>query len=144
VASIAATRAELRGRELKPFRAAVAAGVPLVMASHAVFPSLDPDHIASQSKAILTGTLRGELGFRGVIVTDSLEAQAVVRRSSTPVAAVRSIAAGADLALTSGPASYLPVLRAIRAEARRSPAFRKRVHESAARVTGLQADLRAR
>jgi beta-N-acetylhexosaminidase len=141
VASIAASRAALRARELRPFRAAIAAGVPLVMASHAVFPGLDPARIASQSKRILTGTLRGELRFRGVIVTDSLEAQAVVRRSSTPVAAVRSVAAGADLALTTGPGSYLPVLRAIRAEARRSAAFRARVHESAARVAALQGRL---
>jgi beta-N-acetylhexosaminidase len=144
VASIAASRNALEARELVPFRAAISAGVPMVMASHAVFPALDRDHIASQSRAVLTDTLRGDLGFAGVVVTDSLEAQAVVRRSSTPVAAVRSVAAGADLALTTGPASYLPVLRAIRAEARRSAAFRARVAESAARVTALQRRLRAR
>ena len=128
--------------ELDPFQAAVAAGVPLVMASHAVFPALDPARPASQSHAILTGLLRGRLGFTGVVVTDSLEARAVVRHSSTPVAAVRSIAAGADLALTTGRGSYLPVLRALRAEQRRSPAFRARVRESAARVLALQERLR--
>jgi beta-N-acetylhexosaminidase len=138
VASIDASRAALRGRELKPFRAAVAAGVPLVMASHALYPAVDARHIASQSPTILRGLLRGELGFKGVIVTDALEAQAVVRRSSVAVAAVRSIRAGADLGLTGGPGSYLPVLRAIEREARRSPAFRARVRESAARVTALQ------
>ncbi|HEY3018607.1 MAG TPA: glycoside hydrolase family 3 N-terminal domain-containing protein, partial [Solirubrobacteraceae bacterium] len=128
--------------ELGPFRAAIAAGVPLVMASHAVYPALDPTHLASQSRAILTDVLRGRLGFAGVVVTDSLEARAVVRRSSTPAAAVRSIAAGADLALTTGRGSYLPVLRALRAEQRRSPAFRARVRESAARVLALQERLR--
>jgi beta-N-acetylhexosaminidase len=137
-ASISASKAALRARDLRPFRAAVAAGVPLVMASHALYPALDARRIASQSPTVLGGLLRGELGFRGVIVTDSLEARAVVRRSSTPRAAVRSVAAGADLALTSGPGSYLHVLRALVAEARRSPSFRARVRESAARVLELQ------
>ena len=126
---------------LAPFRAAVAAGVPLVMASHAVYPSLDPRAPASQSRPILTDLLRRRLHFGGVIVTDSLEAKAVVRRTPTPVAAVRSIGAGADLALTTGRGSYLPVLRALLLAARGSPAFRARVRESAARVLALQSRL---
>jgi beta-N-acetylhexosaminidase len=130
--------------ELAPFRAAIGAGVPLVMASHAVYPALDARRLASQSPAILRDLLRRRLGYRGVVVTDSLEARAVVRRSPTPVAAVRSVAAGADLALTTGRGSYLPVLRALVREARRSPAFRARVRESAARVLALQARLRGR
>jgi len=130
--------------QLAPFRAAIAAGVPLVMASHALYPQLDARRIASQSPAILTDLLRRRLGFRGVVVTDSLEAKAVVRRWPTPVAAVRSVAAGADLALTTGRGSYLPVLRALLRASRRSAAFRARVRESAARVLTLQERLRAR
>jgi beta-N-acetylhexosaminidase len=125
--------------ELEPFRAGIAAGAPLVMASHALYPQLDPAHIASQSPAILTGLLRRRLRFGGVIVTDSLEAKAVTSRSSVGTAAVRSIAAGADLALTTGRGSFLPVLRALRARARRDPAFAARVRESAARVLALRA-----
>src|SRR3954471_4675012 len=128
--------------DARPFLAAVRAGVPLVMASHALYPALDRRRIASQSRAILTTLLRERMGFRGVVVTDSLEAKAVVRRSSTPAAAVRSIGAGAALALTTGRGSYLPVLRAISAEARRSRGFRARVRESAARVLALQSRLR--
>jgi beta-N-acetylhexosaminidase len=128
--------------DARPFLAAVRAGVPVIMASHALYPALDRSRIATQSRKILTTLLRDRMGFRGVVVTDSLEAKAVVRRSSTPAAAVRSVRAGADLALTTGRGSYLPVLRALVAEARRSPAFRTRVRESAARVMALQGRLR--
>jgi len=142
--SLTRTPEQLLGEDLPPFRAAIKARVPLVMASHALYPSLDADAIASQSRYVLHRLLRERLGFSGVVVTDSLEAKAVVRRSSTPAAAVRSVRAGADLALTTGRGSYLPVLRALVAEARRSAGFRARVRESAARVLALQERVRAR
>lgn len=123
---------------LAPFRAAVAAGVPLVMASHALYPALDPAHIASQSRAILTDLLRGRLGFGGVIVTDSLEARAVIARSSVGTAALRSLDAGADLLLTTGRGSFLPVVRTVLAAAHRSALVRGRVRESADRVLALR------
>ena len=132
---------QLLGEDLPPFRAAIAARVPLVMASHAVYPSLDPDAIASQSRYVLHRLLRQRLGFRGVVVTDSLEAKAVTERAGPAVAAVRSVRAGADLVLTTGAGSHLRVLRALVAEAQRSPAFRQRVEESAARVLALKKDL---
>jgi beta-N-acetylhexosaminidase len=123
--------------ELRSFRAAIDAGVPIVMSSHALYPELDPKRIASQSKGILETVLRGRLGFKGVVITDSLEARAVVERSPTPVAAVRSMAAGNDLLLTTGKASYLQVLRALVRRAKRDPAFLARVREAEARVAGL-------
>ena len=132
---------QLLGEDLPPFREAIAARVPLVMASHAVYPSLDPDAIASQSRYVLDRLLRQRLGFRGVVVTDSLEAKAVTARAGPAEAAVRSVRAGADLVLTTGAGSHLRVLRALVAEAQRSPAFRKRVQESAARVLALKQDL---
>ena len=61
------------------------------MLSHALYPALDAERIASQSPAIVTGLLRGELGFEGVIVTDSIEAQAVLDRQGWPRAAERSM-----------------------------------------------------
>ena len=85
--------------------------------------------------------LRERLGFGGVVVTDSLEARAVTARAGPAEAAVRSVRAGADLILTTGAGSHLRVLRAIIAEAQRSPAFRRRVAESAARVLALKRDL---
>ena len=139
--SLTRTPAQLLGEDLPPFRAAIAARVPLVMASHALYPSLDPDAIASQSRYVLHRLLRQRLGFGGVVVTDSLEARAVTERAGPAEAGVRSVRAGADLVLTTGAGSHLQVLRAIIAEARRSPAFRRRVAESAARVLALKRDL---
>jgi len=135
------TPQQLLGEDLPPFRAAIGARVPLVMASHALYPSLDGDAIASQSRYVLQRLLRERLGFRGVVVTDSIEARAVTERGGPAEAAVRSVRAGADLVLTTGAGSHLRVLRAIIAEARRSPAFRDRVAESAARVLALKRDL---
>jgi beta-N-acetylhexosaminidase len=120
--------------DVAPFRAAIRAGVPLIMASHALYPALDPDHIASQSPAILGGLLRRRLGFRGAVITDSLEARAVLARSSVATAAVRSLRAGADLVLLTGPGSYPSVYRRLLALARRSPAFRVRLRDAYARA----------
>ena len=139
--SLTRTPAQLLGQDLPPFRAAIKARVPLVMASHALYPSLDENAIASQSRYVLHRLLRDRLGFGGVVVTDSLEARAVTDRAGPARAAVRSVRAGADLILTTGAGSHLRVLRAIIAEARRSPAFRRRVAESAARVLALKRDL---
>ena len=127
--------------DLAPFRAGIAAGAPLVMVGHALYPALDARHIASQSRRTIAGLLRRDLGFDGVVVTDSLEARAVTTRSSVGTAAVRSIGAGADLALTTGRGSFLPVLRALRAAAHRNHTFAHRVRESSARVLALRRTL---
>jgi beta-N-acetylhexosaminidase len=139
--SLTRTPEQLLGEDLPPFRAAIKARVPLVMASHALYPSLDANAIASQSRYVLHRLLRERLGFGGVVVTDSLEARAVTERTGPAEAGVRSVRAGADLILTTGAGSHLQVLRAIIAEAGRSPAFRRRVAESAARVLALKRDL---
>ena len=127
--------------DLAPFRAGIAAGAPLVMVGHALYPALDSAHIASQSRRTITGLLRHDLGFDGVVVTDSLEARAVTSRSPVATAAVRSVSAGADLALTTGRGSFLPVLRALRAAAHRDGGFARRVRASAARVLALRRTL---
>ena len=138
--TIDASRAEL-DTDLEPFAAAIDAGVPLVMASHALYPALDPEYIASQSPAILQDLLRDELGFDGVVITDSLEAEAVLARSSVEVAAERSLAAGADLLLMTGRGSWIHVFPHLLRRARKSPALRARIAESAARVRRLRASL---
>lgn len=135
--TIDASREELE-TDLEPFRAAVDADVPLVMAAHALYPSLDPEHIASQSPAILEDLLRDELGFGGTVITDSLEADAVLERSSVEVAAERSLAAGADLLLMTGRGSWIHVFPYLLQRARTSPALRARIAESAARVEALR------
>jgi len=134
-------RRTLEGRDLPPFRAGIEAGAPLVMAGHALYPALDRRRIASQSPVILEEVLRRRLGFRGVVITDSMEAAAVLSRSSLETAAVRSVSAGVDLVLMTGAGSYPRVRRALLREARRSPAFRRRVEESATRVAALKDSL---
>jgi len=132
----------LAERDLTPFRAAVDEGVPLVMISHALYPALDADRIASQSEPIVSDLLRGELGFDGVAVTDSLEAQAVLDRSGIATAAERSIEAGVDLILMTGSASWSEVFPRLLEAARSSETFRRRVRQSAARVFRLKRLLR--
>ena len=139
--TIAGERAELEGRDLPPFRAAIDAGTPLVMASHALYPAYDESEIASQSQAVLAGLLRRELGFRGVVVTDSMEAQAVLARSGVAEAAERSVEAGADLLLLTGSGSWTEVFPRLLARARVSRPFRERVARAAARVLELKREL---
>src|SRR5207244_11805432 len=67
-----ADRARLDAVELLPFRAAIAAGTPLLMTAHIRFPALDDRWPATLSRAILTDVLRGALGFTGVVVTACL------------------------------------------------------------------------
>jgi beta-N-acetylhexosaminidase len=125
--------------DLVPFRAAVEARAPLVMLSHALYPALDANRIASQSPRVVTGLLRERLGYDGVIVTDTIEAQAVLDRAGVARAAERSLRAGADLILTTGSASWNLIHPWLMREARSSPGFRKRVRQAAARVIGLKA-----
>jgi beta-N-acetylhexosaminidase len=127
--------------DLGPFRAAIAASVPLIMASHATYPNVDPGHLASQSRLLLRDLLRRRLGFRGAVITDSIEARAVLARSSVETAAQRSLLAGADLILMTGDGSFRPISRAFLARARGDRAFRARVREAAARVLALKARL---
>ena len=141
-ATIDRSAAELRAVDLPPFRAAVRAGVPLVMVGHARYPALDPDRIASQSPAVLGDLLRDELGFRGVAITDSMEATASLATGSITAVSERALRAGADLVLLTGRGSYTPVYAHLVAAAERSAALRARVREAAARVLALRSAVR--
>ena len=131
----------LAATDLEPFKAAIAAGVPLVMASHALYPNVDGGHLASQSPALLRDLLRGRLGYRGAVITDSMEAEAVTSRSSVETASQRALLAGADLILMTGDGSFRPVSVSLLARARRDRAFRVRVRAAAARVLTLKRSL---
>ncbi|MFH1262081.1 MAG: beta-N-acetylhexosaminidase [Pseudomonadota bacterium] len=86
-------------RELPPFRAAIRAGVPTMMSAHVIYPALDRKNSATLSSAIMKGLLRKKLGFRGVMVSDDLEMNAIALHSSVPEAGVRALKAGCDLLL---------------------------------------------
>jgi len=94
------TRQEWEDVDAPPFRAAVEAGVDVVMTAHIVVPSLDPSgDPATLSKPIMTGILREELGYDGVISTDSLEMEGVRTEYGDAEVAVRAVEAGADVLL---------------------------------------------
>ena len=91
---------EMQRVHLVPFFAAVEAGLECVMTSHPVYPRLDPSGVpATFSRLIVEDYLRGEVGFRGVIVSDDLEMGAVTEACPIGEAAVRTAAAGHDLLL---------------------------------------------
>jgi beta-N-acetylhexosaminidase len=146
--------------DLAPYAAALAAGADGVLTAHVVYPALDPDLPATLSRPVLTTLLREELGFAGVVFTDSMEMKAITARWGRGPAAVRALGAGADVIMACGPtAAQWQTLEAVRAAAedgtleagvlRRSaariaeaksrycaagpaPAFDKTVHEAAA------------
>src|SRR6266404_8637987 len=93
------TRRELTRTELVPFRRAIAAGIPMLMSAHVLYPALDRDRPATLSPAILTSLLRRHLGFRGVVCTDDLEMRAIADHYGPGEAAVAALAAGVDLLL---------------------------------------------
>lgn len=97
--SVPYPRERLEAVELRPFRAAVAAGVSSVMTTHIVFPALDTERPSTLSPAIVTGLLREEIGFDGVVVTDCMEMKAIADNFGTPEAAVMAIEAGVDIVL---------------------------------------------
>jgi len=88
-------RSQLDEWELKPFRAAIDAGVDLVMTSHCVYSEID-DLPATLSAKILTDLLRTELGFKGILITDDMEMGAISRYHPGPAASLKSFEAGAD------------------------------------------------
>ncbi len=92
-------RARLDSVELVPFRAAITAGIGSLMTAHILFPALDNALPATLSPAILTGLLREELGFQGLVITDDLEMKGVADHWGAAEAAVLAVEAGADMLL---------------------------------------------
>lgn len=92
------SREQLEECELLPFRRAIEAGIPAIMSSHVLFPALEPEKLpATMSRRILTGLLREELGFGGVIISDCMEMDAVAKFYGTVNGAAAALKAGADI-----------------------------------------------
>ncbi|MET9955802.1 glycoside hydrolase family 3 protein [Streptomyces sp. NPDC006339] len=133
--------ATLHARELAPFRAAIAAGSKAVMSAHILLSALDPDRPATLSPQILTGLLRRELGFEGLIVTDGMEMQAISSTYGIERGSVLAIAAGADaICVGGGLADEDTVLRlrdALVNAVRTGELPEERLADAAARVRAL-------
>ncbi|MFV0133709.1 glycoside hydrolase family 3 protein [Streptomyces sp. HMX87] len=104
----------LTERDLAPFRAAIAAGARAVMSAHILVPALDPDRPATLSRRILTGLLRGELGYDGLIVTDGMEMQAIAGTYGIERGSVLAVAAGADAICVGGGLADEEIVRRLR------------------------------
>ena len=90
----------VRNRELVSFRAAIEAGVDGIMSAHVVFPAIEPERVPSTvSRRVMTGLLREEMGFDGIIVSDGMEMNAVMSLFGIEEATRRALAAGVDMAL---------------------------------------------
>ncbi|MQS17739.1 beta-N-acetylhexosaminidase [Streptomyces kaniharaensis] len=135
--------ADLRARGEEPYRAAIAAGVRLVMASWAVYPALDPERPAGLSPTVVQGELRSRLGFRGVTVTDALEAGALAPYGDTGTRAVAAADAGMDLLLCSArdPQQAEDAAAAVAAALDSGRLDRAAFDAALARITALRASL---
>ncbi|MFI6601153.1 glycoside hydrolase family 3 protein [Nonomuraea sp. NPDC050536] len=132
----------LRARELVPFTAAVEAGTRSIMTAHVAVPAVTGDVPATLSAAALTGLLRGELGYDGVVITDALDMHAITASVGLAGGAVQSLAAGSDL-LCLGPLptheDVRQIIAAIVAAVSDGRLPLARLEEAAARLASLRA-----
>lgn len=126
---------ELEASDLVPFRRAVEAGLPAVMVGHIDVRAVDPHVPSSLSRAVVTGLLRDDLGFAGLVVTDSLAMAGVARGRDPGRTAVQALRAGSDVLLMppSPAAARAAIVRAVRS----GGLSRRRLEQAAARQIAL-------
>ena len=128
-----ASKERIESLELVPFRAAIEHGVDSIMTAHLAVPAFEPQQIpATVSHNVLTGLLREELAFKGLVVTDALEMQGIATLYSPGEAAVLAIAAGADVLLM--PSDPEACIRALVGAVKSGRISRQRIDASAAKV----------
>jgi beta-glucosidase-like glycosyl hydrolase len=123
---------------LSPFRQAIRAGAAFAMMSTAFYSRIDAAHPAAFSSTIVGGMLRGDMGFRGVVISDDLGVARQVADVPVGQRAVRFIAAGGDIVLTVVASDAAPMTHALIARARTSTAFHRLVDAAALRVLQLK------
>jgi beta-N-acetylhexosaminidase len=133
LATLDQSKERIESLEVVPFRAAIRHGVDSIMTAHMAVPAFEQKGIpATVSSNILTGLLKNELGFKGLIVTDALEMQGIASLYSQGEAAVRAVEAGADMLLM--PTDPEPCIRALEAAVRSGRIPASRINASAAKV----------
>jgi beta-N-acetylhexosaminidase len=136
--------AELNASDLMPFRAAADGGVRAVMTAHVLYPQVDSVP-ATVSARFLTGILRGECGFDGVVITDALGMAAIGDGEASADGATAALMAGADLlCLPAGHAAQQRARDTLAAAVRDGTIPARRVEDAAARVRELAAWTRCR
>jgi beta-N-acetylhexosaminidase len=143
IAQVTGDRARLDAVELPPFKRAIDAGVDAVMVAHVTVPALDPEpnRVATTSKAIVTGLLQEDMGFKGIVVTDALDMAGLTRLYADDIgrAAVESFNAGNDVLIIPADldASYRSMLRAVQ----RGEISRDRLDRSVRKILEMKASL---
>jgi beta-N-acetylhexosaminidase len=143
VAQVTGDRARLDAVELPPFKHAIEAGVDAVMVAHVTVPALDPEpnRVATTSRAIVTGLLKEDMGFKGIVVTDALDMAGLTRLYANDIgrAAVESFKAGNDMLIIPAnlDASYRSVLQAVQS----GEISRPRLDQSVRKILELKASL---
>jgi beta-N-acetylhexosaminidase len=141
VVTIGASKAAL-DPGLQPYRAAIAAGLPLVMLSNATYSAYDSASAAGWSHAIGVDLLRRDLGFDGVTITDSLDGTAHARGVTTASLAMKAVRAGTDLILLTGSeATTAAVFTALHDEAKSGVIPRATLTGSYERILALKSGL---
>ena len=134
-------KSQLEAVEFAPFRAGLAAGADAVMVAHVELPSVDPANVpATLSKPTIDGLLRGDLGFKGLVYTDSMSMGAIANMAKPGDAAARAIEAGADIVLHSPDDGAAAA--GIRAAVDRGEITMARLDQSVRRVLEAKARLR--
>jgi beta-N-acetylhexosaminidase len=141
VAQVTGDRARLDAVELPPFKRAIEAGVDAVMVAHVTVPALDsdPNRVATTSKPIVTGLLKEDMGFKGIVVTDALDMAGLTRLYANDIgrAAVESFLAGNDMLIIPPnlDAGYHSMLEAVRS----GEISRQRLDQSVRKILELKA-----
>ncbi|WP_432077077.1 glycoside hydrolase family 3 protein [Streptomyces wuyuanensis] len=134
------TREEWGELDAPPFRAAVAAGIRSIMTAHIVVPALDPsEDPATLSRPILTGILREELGYDGVVVTDALDMAGVRQKYGDDRVPVLALKAGCDQLLN--PPNLSVAWNAVLQAVRSGELTEQRIEESILRILLLKTEL---
>ncbi|WP_416141572.1 beta-N-acetylhexosaminidase [Lysinibacillus capsici] len=130
---------DLNQLELVPFKEAINNGADVVMVAHILLPKIDPQYPSSMSKEIITGTLRKQLGFDGVVMTDDMTMKAITNHYAIGQAAVDSIKAGSDIILIAHEyANITAAIEAVKVAVSNGEITEERINESVQRILKLK------
>lgn len=129
------SREELDAYDLVPFRAAIDAGVDAIMIAHILYPALDSTDIATMSEPIITGLLRGEFGYTGLIISDDFRMEGLTNRYDLADAAVKFILAGGDMIVCGAQSDkQIAIMDSLTAAAADGRLTAERIDESVRRI----------